>query len=219
MREKNIAGGAFEFALCPRCHSSFRERLMYLYLKNRTTMFQEAHRVLHIAPERNLQKALRELSNLSYVSADLDSPLAAVKIDITNIAYGDNVFDVIICNHVLEHVPDDRKAMSELLRVLKPGGWAILQVPISLSSANTYEESAVLPKDREKVFGQCDHVRIYETDYKDRLTLIGFSVQVYNFTDEFGEVTSCRYGLQAKEDLYICVKYADSPSPDKPSER
>jgi predicted SAM-dependent methyltransferase len=207
-KEKNIVGGGYRVNVkCSRCRSSDRERLTYLYLKNKTELFDKNLKVLHVAPERNLQRVLMTCPNIDYLSVDLNSPLAMVRMDITEIKYKDNSFDVLICNHVLEHIPDDRKAMSELYRVLKPAGWAILQVPISLLLNKTYEDSTVTtPEEREKVFGQSNHVRIYGKDYKDRLEKIGFSVEVYNFVSEFGESTTHKYGLLKEEDMYICSK-------------
>jgi predicted SAM-dependent methyltransferase len=208
LKEKNIVGGGYRVnAICWRCQAWDRERLIYLYLKNKTELFHKNLKVLHIAPERSLQRVLMTCPNIDYLSADLDSPLAMVKMDITEINYEDNSFDVIICNHVLEHIPDDRKAMSELYRVLKPAGWAILQVPVSLLLNKTYEDPAVTtPEEREKIFGQSNHVRIYGKDYKDRLEKVGFSVEVYNFAKEFGESTIHKYGLLKDEDIYICSK-------------
>jgi len=208
LKEKKIVGGGYRVnAICCRCQSSDRERLIYLYLKNKTELFYKNLKVLHVAPERNLQRVLMTCPNIDYLSIDLKSPLAMVKMDTAEIKYEDNSFDVIICNHVLEHIPDDRKAKSELYRVLKPAGWAILQVPISLLLNETYEDPTVTtPEEREKVFGQSDHVRIYGRDYKDRLEKVGFSVEVYNFTKEFGESTTHKYGLLKDEDIYICSK-------------
>lgn len=207
-KEKNVVGGGYRLnARCPRCKSDDRSRLIYLYLKNKTNIFYENLKVLHVAPEMGLQKVFMAHPNIDYVSADLDSPLAMVKMDITDIRYEDNSFDVIICNHVLEHIPDDRKAMSELYRVLKLGGWAILQVPISLSLNKTYEDKTVtIPEEREKLFGQYDHVRLYGTDYKNRLEKIGFCVDIYNFIKEFGESNSDRYRLPKNESIYVCSK-------------
>ena len=209
LKEKNVVGSGYRLsATCPNCGSIDRERLIYLYLKNKKgDWFSKNLKVLHIAPEGNLQKVLMAKSNIDYLSADLNSSLATVKMDITNIQYQNNSFDVIICNHVLEHIPDDRKAMAELYRVLKPGGWAILQVPISLSLNQTYEDPMVTsPEEREKVFGQSDHVRIYAKDYKDRLEGVGFSVEVYSFVKEFGESAIRKYGLSKDENIYICSK-------------
>ena len=211
LKELNVVGGGYRSnALCPRCYSSDRERLIYLYIKNKTKLFQQCQkgiRVLHVAPERNLQKVFLQYSHVDYLSADLDSSQVMVKMDITHIDLDDNLFDVVICCHVLEHIPNDRKAMSELYRVLKPGGWAILQVPISLSLETTYEDATVMtPEEREKVFGKKDHVRIYGKDYKDRLEMVGFSVEVYCSAEELGESVINKYSLLRHENIYICSK-------------
>ncbi|MBE0446813.1 MAG: methyltransferase domain-containing protein [Actinobacteria bacterium] len=213
LKEKDIVGAGYRLnTLCPRCHSSERERLIYLYLRDNTNLFHENLKLLHIAPEKSLSRVLTTYRNIDYLSADLNSPRAMIKMDITDIKHADNLFDVIICNHVLEHIPNDRKAMSELYRVLKPGGWAILQVPISLSLNKTYEDPAITsPEEREKMFGQSDHVRIYAKDYKDRLEKAGFSIKTYSFTKEFDDSTTQKYGLLKEEDLYICSK----PAPEQ----
>ena len=208
LKEKQVIGGGYRLnAVCPRCASTDRERLIYLYLKNKTSIFQKNIKVLHVAPEKELQKIIRAASNIDYLSSDLDSILAMVKMDITEIKYRDNFFDVIICNHVLEHIIDDYKAISELYRVLRTGGWAIIQVPISPLLPRTYEDFEITsPEEKEKMFGQSDHVRIYAGDYKDRLEKVGFSVEIYNYINEFGKSACRKYGLLEKEDLYICSK-------------
>ena len=207
---KDVVGGGYRLnAQCPHCNSCDRERLIYLYVKNKTDLLFTNNniRLLHVAPEKNLQKVLSSKPNIDYISTDLKSPLVMVKMDITNIKYKDNYFDAIICNHVLEHIPDDHRAMSELYRVLKPNGWAILQVPISVSLKKTYEDPTVTtPEEREKVFGQSDHVRIYAKDYKDRLENVGFYVNVYNIANDLGDDAICRYGLLRDENIYICSK-------------
>lgn len=209
-RKNNIVvGGWRRNAICPHCDCSDRERHVYLYLKVKTSIFSENVKLLHVAPEKNLNRVFREHGNIDYLAADLESPLAPIKMDITRIELDDNVFDVIICNHVLEHIPDDRKAMSELYRVLKPAGWAILQTPVSMSLKETYEDpSIVSPEQRELLFGQFDHVRIYARDYEDRLKDAGFSVEHYSYPHEFGETTAQKYGLIKDEELYICRKPA-----------
>jgi SAM-dependent methyltransferase len=172
-------------------------------------LLEAPSRVLHVAPERNLQKVFKCCPNLDYQTADLDSPLAAIKLDVMNIQYPDEEFDVIICNHVLEHVPDDATAMSELFRVLKPGGFAILQVPIALSEETTDEDPRVLdPVEREARFGQYDHVRLYGRDYPRRLERAGFRVELFKAENEFGQTLARKYGLQAEETLYVCSKRA-----------
>lgn len=152
LKEKQVVGGGYRLARCPRfsCQSSDRERLLFFYLKNKTNIFSEKVKLLHVAPEKNLRQVLIGRSNIDYLSADLCSPTAMLKLDITDIHYEDCAFDVIICNHVLEHIPDDRKAMSELYRVLRPDGWAILQVPISLAITETYEIRNLQHQRREK---------------------------------------------------------------------
>ena len=208
LKEKNVVGGGYRLnGHCPDCYSSDRERLVYLYLKNKTNFFYENLKILHVAPEQSLQKVFMAWTNIDYLSADFDSPLAMINMDITKIPYEDNSFDVIICNHVLEHIQNDRQAMSELYRVLRPGGWSILQVPISLSLDRTYEDPTVIALDeREKKFGQSDHVRIYAKDYKDRLESVGFTVELYSFRKEFGDFTIHKYALLKDEDIYLALK-------------
>jgi len=198
---------ARENALCPRCESLERHRLLWLYLKNKTNFFTDNLRVLHFAPEYFFQKTFKSMPNLDYISADLTSPFAMVKMDITNIVYEDNSFDVILCCHVLEHIIDDNRALMELFRVLKPGGWAILQAPIDLKRDKTFEDTnIVIPKDRERIFGQEDHVRIYGRDYKDRLEKAGFTVKVDAYGREMGDDMIKKYGLMKDEDIYFCTK-------------
>ena len=142
---------------------------------------------------------------IDYLSADLDPRKAMTVMDITDIHHPDGSFDVILCSHVLEHIPDDRKALSEFFRVLKPGGWAILQVPIMADT--TFEDFSVTdPKEREKLFGQHGHVRSYGLDYGDRLTEAGFSVTVDGFVRDLGEAEIQRQGLTSHENVYLCAK-------------
>jgi SAM-dependent methyltransferase len=147
------------------------------------------------------------MNNLFYVTADISSKLAGVRTDILNIAFKSNFFDVVLCNHVLEHVIDDRKAMRELHRILKPGGWAILQSPMDFSRKEPFEDfNVVLPQDRERLFGQSDHVRIYGLDYKERLLNAGFSVKIDGFLQNLKPSKAQRYGLPIYEDIYFCRK-------------
>jgi len=148
------------------------------------------------------------LNNIDYLTADLNPEQVMVKMDITAIQYPDKTFDAILCNHVLEHIPDDRKAMSELHRVLKPGGWAILQVPVSKVLEQTYEDSTITsPQEREKHFGQKDHVRIYGKDYSQRLKEAGFEVEAYSWTNDNGfRNETNQYGLNKDEAVFYCTK-------------
>lgn len=192
---------------CPRCDSWRRHRVLWLYLKNHTDFFRKPLKVLHFAPEYCLQKKFKKQANLDYLSADLYSSLAMTKIDITDIPYPDDSFDAILCSHVLEHIPDDRKAMKELLRVLKPNGWAILQVPIDRKRDKTFEDPTVTsPEERERLFWQHDHVRLYGRDYPDRLRDVGFVVEVNNCVKDLDDETIEKYRLDKREDIYLCKK-------------
>ncbi len=209
LKEKKVIGANYRLnATCPRCFSDDRERLIYLFLrKKREDIFKKKIKLLHIAPEKQLRKLFMSQPNIDYISADLNSPLATIKMDITNIEQDDNIFNLIICNHVLEHITDDLKAMSELFRVLKPGGTAILQVPISYSIPKTDEDYLITdPADREKHYGQSDHVRIYGKDYKDRLKQVGFSVRVYDFIAEIDKNDVHKYALLQDEKIFVCSK-------------
>lgn len=199
--KKVIGGGRRNNAVCPFCFSMDRERLIYLFIQSQG-LLQDHMRLLHIAPEKSLQQVIKK-KNIDYYPADLDSPLAAIQMDIQQIAFVEGYFDAIICNHVLEHVPDDIKAMKELYRVLKPGGWAILQVPFSPILEKTFEDNTVTGrKERERVFGQSDHMRIYGTDYTDRLRSAGFEVS----QEKMDTVSIQRYALLEDEVVFFCRK-------------
>jgi hypothetical protein len=192
---------------CPRCGATERHRHLWLYLRNRTNLFSDSLRILHFAPERIIEKKLRRCPNLEYTSADLDPSRGMVKMDITDITYADESFDVALCSHVLEHVPDDRKAMSELYRILKPGGWAIVLVPIDYERAETFEDSSVVsPEARERLFWQADHVRLYGRDFEERLEGAGFAVTVESYRPEPATDVIRRYGLKRHDEIYLCTK-------------
>jgi SAM-dependent methyltransferase len=194
-------------ALSPDSLSLERHRLMWLYLKEKTNFFEAKLKVLHIAPEHCFLKKFEAMKNLEYITADIESPLAKVKMDVHKIPFSDNTFDVAFCNHVMEHVNDDILAMSEILRVLKPGGWAIIQSPIDMDREETFEDpSIVSPSEREKIFGQNDHVRIYGRDYKQRLKKAGFDVKEDRFVMELDQQTVRRYALPANEIIFLCRK-------------
>jgi len=180
---------------------------LWLFLKNRTNFFSEPLKVLHFGPEYTLFTKLKNLRNIHYISADLSSPIAAVTMDITDTDAEDDSFDVVLCIHVLEHVMDDLKAMRELHRVLRPGGWAIIQSPVETERAKTFEDPAIVnPVARESAFGQRDHVRIYGRDYKDRLEQAGFSVSIDPYVKSLEDAFVTEYGLTANEDIYYCTK-------------
>ncbi|MCF2948122.1 methyltransferase domain-containing protein [Paraglaciecola aquimarina] len=204
-----VGGGLRESARCYICGSMDRERLVFLYLKHHSNMFKQHNKVLHIAPEPVLMNCFRQCKNLFYLTADLKSPRADVKLDLTALPFQDDTFDFVIVNHVFEHIPDDNLAMTEVLRVLKKHtGKAILQVPISLNLERTFEDSKVTTDEgRLEVFGQEDHVRIYGQDYKQKLESAGFSVDVFDWNiDDKHFSNNNKYGLIKEEKLFVGSK-------------
>lgn len=196
-----------ENALAPASLSLERHRLLWLYLKRETDFFNKQQKMLHVAPEQCFYGRFRKLENLDYLTADLDSPIADVKMDIHDIQYPENTFDVIFCNHVLEHVQDDKQCMRELCRVLKPGGLAIMQVPFERGREVTDEDPSITdPNERIRRFGQYDHVRVYGSDYEQRLREAGFKVQAVDFSKELSPKEFDRYALTPGEMLYVCSK-------------
>lgn len=196
-----------ENVLSPSTLSLERHRLLWLYLKNETDFFNTEKKMLHVAPEQAFYKRFRKMKQLDYTTTDLHSPLADVKADICALPFENNTYDIIFCNHVLEHIPDDQKAMQELYRVLKPGGMAILQIPQDLSRKHTFEDNSITdPKERAKIFGQYDHVRIYGQDYFDKLRTIGFDVEEVDYTSHLSEEKIDRYRLAKGEILPVCRK-------------
>lgn len=192
-----------ENALCPRCLSLERHRLLWLYLKNRTNFFSAPQKVLHVAPEQCFYKRFRKMGNLDYVTADLESPLADVKLDIQEMPFQPGTFDVVICNHVLEHVPDDRQAIREVFRVLKPGGYALMQVPADFSMEITREDPSVTdPNERERLFRQKDHYRLYGQDYLERLKSAGFEIREDNYLDTLPVEDRNRFKVPAMEFMF-----------------
>lgn len=194
-------------ALSPGTLSLERHRLLWLFLKKETDFFTKPTQVLHIAPEQCFLPIFRKLKHLDYTTADLFSPIADVKADITNLPFEDNVFDVILCNHVLEHIVDDNKAMKELFRVMKPGGWGVFQVPIKQTQENTYEDFSITdPDERKKHFGQYDHVRVYGQDYYKRLADVGFDVQAVAFVEGFSSTEIDRFCISSNEKIPFAKK-------------
>ncbi|MCE7060465.1 class I SAM-dependent methyltransferase [Dyadobacter sp. CY343] len=199
-----------ENALCPGCLSLERHRLMGLYLKQKTNFFTADLKVLHVAPEYCFIDRFEKMKNLDYITADIESPLAKVKMDIHQIPFPENTFDVAFCNHVMEHVDDYILAMSELYRVLKPGGWALIQSPQDLKYATTYEDATITdPKEREKHFLQNDHLRLFGRNYGRELEKGGFTVKEDRFVmDELSKAEVKRYALPEEEIVYFCQKLA-----------
>ena len=194
--------------LCPNCLSLERHRLIWLYLKQRSNFFTAPLKVLHFAPEQPFLKRFKALKNLDYTTADLDSPIADLHLDVTNIDLPDNQYDVVICNHVLEHVNDVNKAFSEIKRILKPGGWAILMVPIN-PNVDTWEDPSITdPEERKRCFGQYDHVRQFGRDYAQVLEKAGFKVDAdriyYELTEE--QRQRMRLARPGEELIYRVIK-------------
>jgi SAM-dependent methyltransferase len=196
-------------ALSPSTLSLERHRLLWLFLKEETSFFSSTKKlkVLHVAPEQCFLALFKKQVNLDYVTTDLYSPLADIKADICDLPFQENEFDVVFCNHVLEHIPNDLKAMQELYRVLKPGGFGVFQIPQDLSRATTFEDNTITDKkERTKIFGQYDHVRIYGRDYFDKLRAIGFKVDEVDYTQNITKDKQYRFSLMKGEILPICYK-------------
>jgi SAM-dependent methyltransferase len=211
MAKFSAAGPSRAGARCPRCGSLERHRLLWLFLRDEAMLLgRERQRVLHFAPEPGFEWRLRAAPQVEYLSADLDAPPAMVCYDVTAIPEPDGRFDVVLCNHVLEHVPDDRRAMREIHRVLAEGGWAVLSVPYDSSRATTLEDPDITaPEDRERAYGQWDHVRLYGTDYFDRLAKAGFVVDRRRYAEKLGPEAIRRHGLAAHDEIVLCRRRED----------
>ena len=188
-----------------------RQRLVWLYLKNETAIFKNQIKLLHVAPELPYMEKFRKAKNIDYVPGDkmvegYNNQSGILNIDLTKLEFSDNTFDYIICNHVMEHIPDDKKAISEMFRVLKPGGKAIITTPIDETLKSTNEDPNVkTPADREKYFGQWDHVRYYGTDIKGRFEIPGFSVDLLKYGETFSSKDYIKFGL-CKDIILVAQK-------------
>ena len=193
--------------LSPSTLSLERHRLLWLYLTRETDFFSKPLKVLHVAPEQAFYQRFKNQKNLTYITTDLYSPLADVKADLCALPFEDDSFDVIFCNHVLEHIPDDAQAMRELYRVMKKGGWGIFQVPQDINRAHTFEDDTITdPAERTRIFGQYDHVRVYGLDYFDRLRQVGFEVEEITYSTHFTAEEIERYRIVPQEILPLCKK-------------
>ncbi len=194
-------------AVCPACDSFERHRLLWLYIRNKINSGGKKISILHFAPENSLKEKFLRLDNINYITTDLQEADVNLNSDIQYLPFKDNIFDIIICSHVLEHIPDDKKGMREIFRVLEKKGWAILQVPVNEDLNTTYEDPSIkTPLERLKHFGQEDHVRIYGMDYYDRLTAIGFNVKQVKFAKTLPQEMIKRYGLMENEILCVVTK-------------
>lgn len=197
-----------ENVLCPYDLTLERHRLMWLYLKNESDFFTaEKLNVLHIAPEQCFIHIFKKQNNLNYLTGDLESPIADIHFDLHQIPLEENRFDVVFCNHVMEHVNDPIQCMKEIYRVMKPGGWAIMQVPQDMSRAITNEDPSITSRaEREKHFWQKDHVRLFGRDYPQWLEKAGFKVAIYDTKQKFDSAVIEKYRLMKDELLYIARK-------------
>ncbi len=195
-------------ALCPSCLSLERHRLIWLFLQNETNFLSQKLRVLHVAPEPCFMKRFEKIHGEDYITADIESPLAKVKMDIHQIPFDDNEFDVVLCNHVLEHVENDILAMSEIHRVLRKNGWAIMQVPFfSPVPEVTYEDKSITdPREREKAFGQDDHVRKFGKDYLQRIAKSGLTPEANEFAKKMTPEECFGFGISRNEIIYRGIK-------------
>ncbi len=197
------------------CDSLERHRLIWLFFNRETDLFDgRSKRMLHVAPEACLGPLMSALPGVEYISGDVEPGRAMVELDVTRIQFPDEHFDVIYCSHVLEHVPDDQQAMREFFRVLKPGGWAVLQVPIR--GDKTYEDFSIVdPSERKHHFGQEDHVRWYgAADYVRRLSEAGFRVTPIVYVERLSKRELKRFSLDATERVFYCEKQAGKESRD-----
>lgn len=198
-----------ENALCPHCLSLERHRLLWLYLERETTLFSSLPTLLHIAPEVCLMRHLKphyKSSPERYQTADLESPLADLHFDIQQIPLADESFDVIICNHLMEHVENDLLAMRELHRILKKGGWGVLLSPVDLARETTFEDDSITdPEERTRIFGQYDHRRLYGNDFAERLRKAGFEVKDLDYVTRLSAEDRNRFALP-EDHIYVIHK-------------
>ena len=193
--------------LSPSTLSLERHRLLWLYLKNETDFFTKPKKLLHFAPEQAFYKRFKKIKHFEYTTTDINSPIAKVKADICNLPFKNNSFDTILCNHVLEHILDDIKAMQELFRVMKPGGMGVFQVPQDIKRDITFEDHTIKDtKEREKLFGQYDHVRVYGMDYFKKLEDCGFTVKAVNYTSLLSSKEIDKYRLTKGEIIPVVYK-------------
>jgi SAM-dependent methyltransferase len=188
-------------ARCPNCGSRERHRLMHLWITEGGADKLAGKRILHFAPEKAFMHRMNGAPH--YETADLMQAGVTYRVDITDTKLQDAAYDVVIANHVLEHIADDRQAMREVFRLLKPGGLAVLSVPLNPSRQSTYENPAIISAaERQAHFSAPDHVRYYGLDFADRLDEAGFRVETFRATPE----QEVEYGLLRDEWLYIARK-------------
>jgi SAM-dependent methyltransferase len=195
-----------ELSYCPRCNSKARHRRIWLFLEEHTNLFIDSLRLFEVAPKFCFARSFRKMSNLSYVTGGLQQHLETmIRMDLTAVPISFNSFDALICVHVLEEITRDGLAMSEMFRVLKPGGWAVVTVPTNMGEATYEDPSIVAPQDRKRAFGEPAHVRVYGYDLADRLRSSGFAVTV-DLAEDIPLQKRARYGLRVDENIFFCRK-------------
>lgn len=192
---------------CPRCNAKARHRRDWLYLQEETDLLTRPTRLLEVAPWRSLSRCFQETTNIDFVSVDLkhSGPHVTTIGDIVNLPFANASFDVVVCIHVLEHIIDDRRAISELFRVLKPGGWAFVSVPLLLDEPTREDPSITDPLERQRLFGEPSHVRYYGTDMIDRLQSAGFDVTLH-LAERVPPDKRDFFALRNDENIFHCVK-------------
>ena len=197
-----------EKGYCPRCNAKARHRRDWLFLDQQTSLFSTRTRLLHIGPKYALARRFVRMPTVEFVSIDVaDRPYVTHQADVSDLPFASASFDAAICIHVLEHVQRDREAIREIHRVLKPGGWALITVPINLDQATFEDPSVESPEERRRLFGEEQHVRAYGCDFAGRLSEAGFEVVLHRASDLEGE-TMQRYGLRDDENVFYCTKRA-----------
>jgi SAM-dependent methyltransferase len=193
---------------CPRCGAHDRHRMLRLWLEERGELGQNGReRLLHIAPEYSVGRWLRTLPQIEYVTSDYPAGGADLALDVTNMDLPDESFDTVLCSHVLEHIEDEPAALREIARVLRPGGRAIVLVPVDYGRGETYEDPAIVaPEERRRAYWQDDHLRLYGRDVTRRLGAAGLHVTAHAYGRELGPELCERYRLPAGEEIFVCSK-------------
>ncbi len=197
---------------CPRCWSLVRHRALWLFLRDRVRVGEKPVRLLHFAPEQGIERRLRALPMVEYTSGDIDTALAEDRVDIARLPYTDKSFDIVLCSHVLEHVPDDRAAIHELVRIVRPGGTVVVVVPIKAAKTEEFKDPSPRPAyaDGYLRIGPHGHVRDVGADYPQRLEAGGFSVRVVDHAASLSDADRYRYGLTPGQPFFLCTPRDDS---------